>query len=230
MFTLTTPSKVAQTAPYRFLIYGPGGAGKTTLAAQSPNPIFIACPANEVIPLAGQDIKVLGCNTWDDLIEAVKIVVKGHEKLGHYETIVLDNMSYIYTKALSKALEEQTSDVISQATWTATNRLITLVLEDLTSSGKNVIIVAHQREETNERTQTTKISPDFGSGLRSRMIGLVDCVFHYRLVGAQRKCRTAAIPGTEAKTRYKMQDEMINPSMETILNHIEKFREATKND
>ena len=71
--------------PHRWVVYGGEGAGKSTLASQAPNPIFL-CAENgaEALPVRAHQIK-----SYQDLTDAIQWLYKEEHD---YQTVVIDTM------------------------------------------------------------------------------------------------------------------------------------------
>jgi hypothetical protein len=93
--TVTTARPVAPTPraavarPLRVLIYGVEGVGKSTFAAQTPDPVFL-CPEDGVSQL---DIARFPTpRTWADVLEAVRVLTyEEHD----YKTLVIDTLDWL---------------------------------------------------------------------------------------------------------------------------------------
>lgn len=79
--------RVQATAPPRVLIYGPPGLGKTSLASEWPNPVFIQ--AEDGTP-AGLELASFGrITTYDEIMECIAALYDGpHDR----QTVVLDSL------------------------------------------------------------------------------------------------------------------------------------------
>lgn len=75
-----------QDAPERILIYGTPGIGKSTLAAQAPNPVFLDLEGGSSnLNIA----RVEGLRTWEDLLAATHaLATEPH----NFETLVIDTL------------------------------------------------------------------------------------------------------------------------------------------
>ena len=85
--SLANLKKVRSTLPPRTLIYGPPGLGKTTLASEHPNPVFIqvedGTPANIELDSFG----IL--SSYEDVISAVgALYAEDHQ----FQTVVIDSV------------------------------------------------------------------------------------------------------------------------------------------
>lgn len=65
-----TFSKPHSGAGHRILLYGPGGIGKTTLAAALPNPAFF--DLDDSLGVLGLDVPVVSAGSWDDIRAALQ--------------------------------------------------------------------------------------------------------------------------------------------------------------
>lgn len=81
-----TISRGVKAQPEWIVIFGPPGVGKTTLAANSPEPVFIDLEGGS----AQLDVaRIEGVNTWDEFIAALRaLVTEPHS----FQTLVIDTL------------------------------------------------------------------------------------------------------------------------------------------
>lgn len=85
--TLASVTRGREQLPIRVLVYGPEGVGKTTWAAESPDPIFI-CEAGGSSQL---DVARFPARTWPEILDAIDtLATEAHE----YKTLVLDTLDW----------------------------------------------------------------------------------------------------------------------------------------
>jgi hypothetical protein len=98
--TLSTIIRGIQPEPFRLLIHGIEGCGKSTFAAQSPDPVFIQTEDG----LTQIDVpKFPLSESFDAVIGNLEALLnEKHE----YQTVVIDSMDWLEKLATQKALEE----------------------------------------------------------------------------------------------------------------------------
>jgi len=107
----------------KLLVYGPAGAGKTSLIRTLPNPIVLSAEAG-LLSLAGDDLPFIEVNTMADLMEAYAWLTDSAEGQG-FDSVALDSISEIaevvlnYEKKATKdpraaygAMQEQMADLV----------------------------------------------------------------------------------------------------------------------
>lgn len=107
----------------KLVVYGPAGAGKTTLIKTLPNPIILSAESG-LLSIQDSDLPYIEINSMEDLTEAFNWASQSDEAK-HFETIALDSISEIgevvlnYEKKIAKdprqaygALSEQMTDII----------------------------------------------------------------------------------------------------------------------
>lgn len=228
----TTPAEILQTSKNKIFLYGPPGEGKTTLASQLPNTLYIACPPDEVISIAANPstafMPVLQCTSIQDCTEAVAECLKAEE-----EVVVFDSTTYLRQMCVAKAVATVKGE-ISQATWTAANREFFDVIRPLIRDKKHhVIFIGHHRKVKDELTKKVDIVPDFGEGLLRQLIPDIHAAFYYRKeggsgIGAKRVLFCEAFPGIELKNRYELEAKYENPTMQYLFSEVDKFREKAR--
>lgn len=72
--------------PPRVLIYGPPGMGKTTLASEFPNPVFIQ--VEDGTP-AGLDLVGMQAASFDDVMDGIRAI---YEEEHEFQTLVIDSL------------------------------------------------------------------------------------------------------------------------------------------
>lgn len=107
----------------KFIVYGPSGAGKTTLIKTLPNPIILSAESG-LLSIQDSDLPYIEIASMEDLTEAFAWASSSDEAKG-FDSIALDSISEIgevvlnYEKKMTKdprqaygALSEQMTDII----------------------------------------------------------------------------------------------------------------------
>src|SRR3990167_5232006 len=134
--------------PQRIVIYGPGGIGKSSLAAMAPEPIFADIEAGT----DGMDVRRLGeIETWSDLRESLRSPV-----MNGSETVVIDTVTKAEEMAVAHTLltvknekGKAVSSIEGYGFGKGTQHVydtFLLLLADLDGqirAGRNVILIVH---------------------------------------------------------------------------------------
>ncbi len=181
--TLKDLHKVRATQPPRVLIYGPPGIGKTTLAAEFPEPVFLQI--EEGTPSDLELISFGKLSTYDELMEAIGSLYEGQHK---YRTVVLDSLDKLEPLVWIKSCETNNWDSIEAPGYgkgyVAADVLWRDMLEGLNALRKDrnmgVVLISHSTIETVNDPMTASYSR-YDIRLHKRAIGIVqdevDCVF-----------------------------------------------------
>lgn len=136
-------TKGKQTRPQRVVIYGVESVGKTTFAAQFPNPLFLDIEGGT----AHLDTDRVEINTWSELAGALKEVANTD-----YKTVIIDSADWAERLCVEDllAITKKTSieDFGYGKGWVQVaermSRLLT-TLDSLIAIGKHVVFLAHSK-------------------------------------------------------------------------------------
>lgn len=179
--------------PHRWVVYGGEGAGKSTLASQAPNPIFL-CAENgaEALPVRAHQIK-----SYQDLTDAIQWLYKEEHD---YQTVVIDTMDALEKLVCTKIVEEHNNDPrnnrvetlaeINQKVYRKGTILflekwskITSALDALRNKRNlNIILLAHSNFEGKTiqdpiNGSYTKFDLKLDKDVTSHLVEWADCVF-----------------------------------------------------
>lgn len=163
--------------PWKGLIYGVPGIGKTTAASHAPKPLFVDLEAGsaelDVARLKGQ------IKTKEHLIAALRYFIKSD-----YETLVLDTIQEVETILIRNMLDPDNKSqdkhfsvldipygkgyeyLIGQ--W----RDLIKIFDTLNANGKNVLMLGHETSQKYE-DPTSENYDRFNVGINKKSVGFV---------------------------------------------------------
>lgn len=177
---LTTTSQAAIDSGLKFLIHGPAGIGKTTLAATTGEPTLIISAESGLLALRGYDIPVIEIQTWQDLVDAYNFVLLSPDAK-QFKWIALDSLTEIAEVCLG--VEKAKSADPRQAYGTLRDKVFDLIRKFRDLPGRNVYFVCQQTREKEESTGAVLFVPSMpGKALGQGAPFHFDEVFSMRLV------------------------------------------------
>lgn len=136
---------ITKNAPFKIVLYGVAGIGKSSLAAKSSNPLFLDLEGG----LARIDAdKTPRLETWEQVIEALKFAYQSKD----YDTIVVDTLDGLEELIRKHVCRANSWKSIEQAGY---GKGYVLMLECLQNFldicdklNKNVILIGHEQIKT----------------------------------------------------------------------------------
>lgn len=138
------------------MIYGQSGAGKTTLAAGFPRPIFL-CAEDGLMSIAGMDVDYIKVVTPEDIEEAYQYLVspKASKK---YDTVIVDTLTdlqnNVYMPAILGANNRKFPEIRDWGQLLELMRRFTRQMRDLKDKYDNIVFICQEQEYTDENDNT----------------------------------------------------------------------------
>lgn len=148
MKLLQEPYELDIYKPMSCLIYGQPGIGKTTIALSAPNPVIIDLDNNGVCRVNRRFRKPsLQVKDYQQIIDLIN-----SEEIDPFETIVIDTVGDLIDKigdwlAKSNNKIRQSDGKLSISGWGAVKSQFNLFLKSIIDKQKNVIFIAHDKDE-----------------------------------------------------------------------------------
>lgn len=170
---------------YSMLIYGKKKIGKTSLASQFEDALFLFFePGGKALRIYQERM-----NTWGKFKAFVKLICKDER----FKTIVVDTADIAYELCLEHVCWDMGIDHPADAGygkgWNAVKREFTSEFNKLLNSGKGVIFISHQKDEKIEersgKTYDRKTSTLSGQA-KEALEGVVDIWVNYDYDGKNR--------------------------------------------
>lgn len=181
------PSEIRTKKVIAALIYGEPGSGKTTVGCSAPSAVLFDFDGGVGRINAAHRVPTLQVNEWGDVYSAIKEV---QDELPDTRTIVIDTVG--------KMLDFMSASIISGGERGMVNRDGTLSLKGygvrknmfiefnhrILHSGKNVIYIAHEKEE--KRGDEYVKRPEVGGSSVNDLLKELDLVGYMRMTGKKR--------------------------------------------
>lgn len=225
----TKPTKkVTALSAYSILLYGDPKVGKSTLASQFPDALFLATEAG----LNALEVFQVPVDSWDKFLNAMAEIAGGHHT---FKTIVVDTVGNLFKFCSDYICKKNGIKHESELEWGKGWQMVRdeflRVITKLTLLPYGVVFIGHaDHVEIKTRTGTiTKAVPQLAKAAREILIPIVDFTFYcsveQRPDGYQRIIRTKPSENWDAGDRTgKMPAEL--PMQYTDL--MTAFEEAIK--
>jgi len=220
MSLLNSIQKGKRQSPPRLLVYGIEGVGKSTLAANAPDPIFI--PTEDGLDRIECDSFPL-CRTFDDMMNCLKIL---RDENHSYKTVAIDSLDWgeqlIFAQVL-KAFGGKSMDQVAggfgrgyEHALTYWNQMIDVLRYLRDEKGMVVLLIAHAKVETHNDPESTpfdRFSPKLHKKANSLLCEWCDAVLlatrefgaaKGEKSGGQRILRCVPSATCVAKNRYSI--------------------------
>lgn len=147
MSLIKMPSELVSDSPISCLLYGQPGVGKTSLAISAERPLLIDLERGILRVAKKNQCPSVQVESYEQVLEVIN-----SDEISEFKTIVIDTFGKLVDRmgdwlALSNPKLKQADGSLSMKGWGAIKLQSQLLTKTLFSKNKNVIFVAHEREE-----------------------------------------------------------------------------------
>ena len=180
------PNELEFVTTIKMLVYGQPGIGKSTMALSAPNPVLFDFDGGVQRVNVAFQCPTLQVKSWEEALQALE-ELKGGEV--DCKTIVIDTagkmldfMSEYIMRNDSKMRMRDGS--LSLKGYGARKVMFQNFLREVTMMGKNIVFVAHEREEKDGETKIVR--PEIGGSSAGDLMKELDLVGYVQAVGSDR--------------------------------------------
>ena len=164
-------------------IYGQPSLGKSTLALSMPRPLLLDTDGGLHRVQAEYRTDSVPVKSYDDILAVLK------EDLSNYDTIIIDTLGKLVDFMCEKASTEnpkllQGDGTFSQKGWGVVKNYFKSLVKDLDRLDKNLIFVAHEKEE--RQGEEKYIRPDVSGSSGKDIIKELDFLGYMEVIGKKR--------------------------------------------
>lgn len=168
------------------LIYGQPGAGKSTIAVSAPSPVAVfdfdgGIQRVNVAHLS--EAEILQVTKWEEVGEAL-----ASEEINSINTIVIDTagkmLSYMDKYIIATSRDRRPTRSLTLNEYGTRKVMFNNFVQQVITMGKNLIFVAHDREEKDGEVK--KIRPEIGGSSSGDLIKELDLVGYLEIIGNDR--------------------------------------------
>ena len=186
MGLIKKPNEIAPKSTISALIYGEPGIGKTTIACSAPNPVLFDYDGGVQRINGAHQVPTLQPTSWEDTEAAIEEIER---EMPEVQTIVIDTagkmLDYMTIFIMKKNPKMKKFDgSLTQQGYGVRKQMFIDFIKRLAISGKNIIFVAHEKEE--KRGEEWVKRPEIGGSSAADLIKELDLVGYMYAIGKER--------------------------------------------
>lgn len=186
MGMIKRPSELSVKATLSVLIYGQPGIGKTTFGVSAPDAVLFDYDGGVQRINGAHQVATLQPTSWEDTSIALQEI---QNEMPEVKTIVIDTVgkmldymsAYIIKTDPKMAMRDGS---LSLKGYGVRKQMFVNFIKQLSIMGKNVVFIAHEREE--RRGEETFKRPEIGGSSANDLIKELDLVGYMYAVGKER--------------------------------------------
>ena len=186
MGLIKKPSELSVKGTLSVLIYGQPGIGKTTFGVSAPDAVLFDYDGGVQRINGAHQVPTLQPTSWEDTNAALKEIA---EEMPEVKTIVIDTVgkmldfmsAYIIKNDPKMGMRDGS---LSLKGYGVRKTMFVNFIKSLALMGKNVVFIAHEREE--RRGEETIKRPEIGGSSANDLIKELDLVGYMYAVGKER--------------------------------------------
>jgi phage nucleotide-binding protein len=186
MGLIKKPSELSVKATLSVLVYGQPGIGKTTLGVSAPSAVLFDFDGGVQRINGAHQVPTLQPTSWEDTNLALQEI---QNEMPEIQTIVIDTVgkmldfmsAYIIKTDPKMAMRDGS---LSLKGYGVRKTMFVNFIKQLAIMGKNVVFIAHEREE--RRGEETFKRPEIGGSSANDLIKELDLVGYMYAVGKER--------------------------------------------
>jgi phage nucleotide-binding protein len=186
MGMIKRPSELNVKATLSVLIYGPPGIGKTTFGVSAPDAVLFDYDGGVQRINGAHQVSTLQPTSWEDTNIALQEIAN---EMPEVKTIVIDTVgkmldymsAYIIKNDPKMAMRDGS---LSLKGYGVRKTMFVNFIKQLALMGKNVVFIAHEREE--RRGEETFKRPEIGGSSANDLIKELDLVGYMYAIGKER--------------------------------------------
>lgn len=186
MALIKKPSEIEIKQTISALIYGQPGIGKTTLGCSAPNAVLFDYDGGVQRINGAHQVPTVQIKEWDETNEALKEI---EETMPECQTIVIDTVGKMLDFMSANIIKNDPKMAMRDGSlslkgYGVRKTMFVNFLKRVSAIGKNVIFIAHEKEE--KRGEETVKRPEVGGSSANDLVKELDLVGYMQAIGKER--------------------------------------------